>query len=165
MCACDIFVREVAPTNELVGGARSRRSAIVVFLCCSREPQVNICQNTKDKELQGKLMNAHKSVGVLIGLLALPRIALRVATKIPKPLPAPAWQHVGAQVGHAALYGVMVFMPASGLVMGYYSGKGVPFFGTTIPGAATPNGPVAKSAWEVCLCVCVCVACCFAIFA
>jgi cytochrome b561 len=28
----------------------------------------------------------------------------------------------------------MVIMPASGIAMGYYGGKGLPFFGTTIPG-------------------------------
>jgi cytochrome b561 len=31
-------------------------------------------------------------------------------------------------------YGFMVIMPASGITMGYYGGKGLPFFGTTIPG-------------------------------
>jgi cytochrome b561 len=28
----------------------------------------------------------------------------------------------------------MIIMPASGIAMGYYGGKGLPFFGTTIPG-------------------------------
>jgi cytochrome b561 len=46
-------------------------------------------------------------------------------------------------------YGIVCFMPISGLVMGYYSGKGIPFFGTTIPGAAKPDGAIAKSAYEV----------------
>lgn len=28
----------------------------------------------------------------------------------------------------------MIIMPASGIAMGYYGGKGLPFFGTTFPG-------------------------------
>jgi 1,2-dihydroxy-3-keto-5-methylthiopentene dioxygenase len=28
----------------------------------------------------------------------------------------------------------MLIMPASGIAMGYYGGKGLPFFGVTLPG-------------------------------
>ena len=33
--------------------------------------------------------------------------------------------------------------------MGYYGGKGIPFYGYyTIPGAETPNGSIAKNAFK-----------------
>ena len=33
--------------------------------------------------------------------------------------------------------------------MGYYGGKGLPFFYKTIPGAETPNGSIAKNAFAI----------------
>lgn len=33
--------------------------------------------------------------------------------------------------------------------MGYYGGKGLPFFYTTIPGAEAPNGSIAKQAFSI----------------
>ncbi len=44
-------------------------------------------------------------------------------------------EDVLGKVTHYALYGFMIIMPASGIAMGYYGGKGLPFFYTTIPGA------------------------------
>jgi cytochrome b561 len=38
---------------------------------------------------------------------------------------------------------------ASGIAMGYYGGKGLPFFYTTIPGAESPNGSIAKNAFAI----------------
>ena len=35
------------------------------------------------------------------------------------------------------------------LTVGYYGGKGLPFFWTTIPGAATPNGSIAKNSFSI----------------
>ena len=39
-----------------------------------------------------------------------------------------------AKVSHYSLYAFMTIMPASGIAMGYFGGKGLPFFSTTIPG-------------------------------
>ena len=44
------------------------------------------------------------------------------------------WEHVLAKVTHYGLYGFMTIMPATGIAMGYYGGKGLPFFFTTLPG-------------------------------
>lgn len=38
----------------------------------------------------------------------------------------------------------MTIMPVTGVAMGYYGGKGLPFFNRTIAGASTPNGAIAK---------------------
>ena len=46
---------------------------------------------------------------------------------------------------HYALYGFMIIMPASGIAMGYYGGKGLPFFTTTLAGAKESNGAIAKN--------------------
>jgi cytochrome b561 len=72
---------------------------------------------------------------------------------------------------HATMYAFMFVLPGSGIAMGYFGGKGkdkrlsnvygpplpfevatfsgLPFFGTVIPGAATPNGKIAGSAFKV----------------
>ena len=42
----------------------------------------------------------------------------------------------------------MIFMPASGIAMGYFGGKGLPFFWTKIDGAETPNKDIAKGAYN-----------------
>jgi hypothetical protein len=42
----------------------------------------------------------------------------------------------------------MTVMPATGIAMGYFGGKGLPFFVTTLPGAANSkaDGAIAKQA-------------------
>ena len=64
--------------------------------------------------------------------------------KIPALLPGATWEHMAAHATHAALYAGLIVMPASGVAMGYYGGKGLPFFGMTIPGASKTNGAIAK---------------------
>lgn len=41
---------------------------------------------------------------------------------------------MAANASHYAFYGFMVTMPATGIAMGYFGGKGLPFFGYKIPG-------------------------------
>jgi len=105
---------------------------------------------TEDKALKGKLMNVHKSFGVLMAGLAVPRIALRLTTKIPAHLPGShAIENLAGNAVHLGMYGVMIFLPLSGITMGYFGGKGLPFFGAHIPGATEPNGALAKAAYQV----------------
>lgn len=42
---------------------------------------------------------------------------------------------------------MMVFLPTTGLLMGYFSGKGLPFFGLQIPGRTEPVPFIAKWAY------------------
>ena len=56
------------------------------------------------------------------------------------------WGHVVDCIS----YGFIVALPTSGIAMGYFGGKGLPFFEFgTIPGAATPNGAVAGQAFKI----------------
>ncbi|KAL7546331.1 hypothetical protein ACHAWF_009665 [Thalassiosira exigua] len=104
---------------------------------------VLICQQSP-KEEKGKWMFRHKSMGLLTGLIVAPRLGYRVFN-------AAKYQvgHVSgtgpiegklADISHAALYGFMTIMPATGIAMGYFGGKGLPFFVTTIPGAVHTDG-------------------------
>jgi cytochrome b561 len=105
--------------------------------------------NTKDKALKGDLMFYHKSFGVLTLGLLIPRVAVRLMSKVPEHLPGAAWEVFSAKVTHALLYVFMIVMPISGTVMGYYSGKGLPFFWKTLPGAEKADGAKAKQAFQV----------------
>merc|ERR1719445_2728520 len=84
----------------------------------------------KDSKLIGPLMHYHKSIGLLLAGLIATRVGLRVITRAPPHLKGPKWMQMGADAGHIALYGFMIFMPATGIAMGYYGGKGGPFFFT-----------------------------------
>jgi cytochrome b561 len=109
---------------------------------------VNVAQFYKGKEKMN-IMFYHKSFGLLAAGLIAPRILLRFASKIPAPVSGNAVEVFAAKAGHAALYAFMIFMPATGVAMGYFGGKGLPFFTTTIPGAEKPDGKIAKQTFEL----------------
>ena len=44
---------------------------------------------------------------------------------------------------------MMTAMPVSGFIMGYYGGRGLPFFGYTIPGASKRDGKLAGRAFKL----------------
>ena len=111
---------------------------------------VKMAQNTKDKKAKGNYMWYHKSFGLLAAGLLFPRIGLRFVSKVPALMPGPAWEHLAAKATHAAMYGFIAFMPISGVAMGYYGGKGLPFFWTKVPGASkeNKNGKLAKTSYQ-----------------
>jgi len=86
-------------------------------------------------EMRGKMMHLHESVGLLMLAFMFPRVAIRLTSRIPAPLPGPAWEHFLGKLSHFLLYGAIIFMPISGLGFGYASGWGVPFFVWNVPGA------------------------------
>ena len=89
-------------------------------------------------ETKGALMLVHKSTAVLLSAALVPRILLRLTSKVPAALPGHFLEQTAASLSHTALYGLMFFMPATGIAMGYYGGKGVPFYGVyTFPGKAS----------------------------
>ena len=89
----------------------------------------------------GKAAAAHAPLALHRGQ-GVPRVLLRMVTKAPTPLEGPALEHFAANVSHTALYGFMLAMPATGIAMGYYGGKGVPFYGLyTFPGKGSPGMP------------------------
>lgn len=104
---------------------------------------VNVAQFYKGKEKMN-IMFYHKSFGLLSALLIVPRIGIAAMSKMPAPVAGPAIEMLAARAGHLGLYAFMLFMPATGVAMGYYGGKGLPFFTTTIPGAEKANGDIAK---------------------
>jgi len=69
----------------------------------------------------------HLSIGVTLGVTAILRIIWRFFNHAPKPEPGTRVQHLAAQLGHYALYAIMIIMPLTGFlsIAGYLSsGRG-----------------------------------------
>eukprot|EP00558_Chaetoceros_sp_UNC1202_P006932 CAMPEP_0197238360 /NCGR_PEP_ID=MMETSP1429-20130617/4847_1 /TAXON_ID=49237 /ORGANISM="Chaetoceros sp., Strain UNC1202" /LENGTH=184 /DNA_ID=CAMNT_0042697487 /DNA_START=56 /DNA_END=610 /DNA_ORIENTATION=+ len=116
---------------------------------------VLIAQNTpkEEKEEKGKWMWRHKSLGVLTGIIVLPRFSYRLLNmgkykiaNLPGESPIVA---AAGKAGHMFLYGFMTIMPITGIAMGMYGGKGLPFFWTTIPGFEQKNGKLAGQSFKI----------------
>merc|ERR1712196_467196 len=103
-----------------------------------------------EKKDKGTWMFRYKSLGLLTGILVAPRLASKIMSRNPGKLPgSSALEDIASKVSHYSLYAFMTIMPATGIAMGYYGGKGLPFFTTTIPGAEKPDGATAKQAFSI----------------
>ena len=98
--------------------------------------------------LRAGWFNWHKSVGIVIALLVLLRMAWRVTHPVGPLADLPAWQRRAANANHALLYVCMVVMPLSGYLGSSFSGYPVRFFGIALPpwAEAWPAGKQAMSA-------------------
>jgi cytochrome b561 len=106
-------------------------------------------QNTQDKKQKGDLMFYHKSFGLAAFGLLFPRLLLRATSKLPGGVPgASTLEHTAAALSHYALYGFIVFLPVSGVVMGLYGGNGLPFFYKTFPAFEQKNKELAGAAYK-----------------
>jgi cytochrome b561 len=105
------------------------------------------------KEEKGMWMHRHKSLGLLTAGIVAPRLLYRLLSRSSynvRNLEGNAsWENVAGTLSHYALYAFMIIMPGTGIAMGYYGGKGLPFFNTTFAGAEKPDGAIAKNAFNV----------------
>lgn len=106
-------------------------------------------QNTEGEKERRPLLRG--GPGLLIACAVVPRIALRLGSAAPAPLPGSALETLAANASHYAQYALMIVMPGTGIAMGYFGGKGLPFFGYAIPGASKENvnGAIAGNAFWV----------------
>jgi cytochrome b561 len=95
---------------------------------------------------RGFWINQHKSVGLLIGVLILVRIAWRLRHAPPPPVPMPAWQRHAAGISHVALYVCMALMPLSGYLGSNFSKHGIKLFNAV---ALPPWGPDDKVIYAI----------------
>jgi len=72
----------------------------------------------------------HKSIGMLVFVLALVRIAWRFLNgRNPPPVPMPRAQRVAAAAGHGLLYVLILAQPLTGWIMSSAGGHPTSFFG------------------------------------
>jgi cytochrome b561 len=114
---------------------------------------VNLAQQATEKQKKMDYMFIHKSFGTLAAALLVPRLVMRISltSKLPGHLAPEMWARVVANASHAAMYGFLILMPVTGVVMGYFGGNGLPFFTTTIPGAQgeAKDGKLAGKAFKL----------------
>lgn len=93
---------------------------------------------------QDRLFDFHRSVGILILVLAVLRVATRIALGAPPPHPGlPRWQHVAASATHHLLYVLIVLMPLLGWATSSAFGASVSVFGLfTLPDLVAKNEPL-----------------------
>lgn len=87
----------------------------------------------------------HKSIGLLVLLLALSRLSWRFGNQpglLPEQLPR--WQVIASKISHWSLYGTMIAMPIAGLIGSLFSKDGIAFFGLQVPRIWAANHDLAE---------------------
>ncbi|HEX2858661.1 MAG TPA: cytochrome b [Alphaproteobacteria bacterium] len=82
----------------------------------------------------GGLVGIHKSIGMLVLILAATRLTYRLTHTYPGYVPMPQPLKLAAQVNHYLLYALIFWMPLTGFLMSNAGGRPTVFFGLfTIP--------------------------------
>ena len=101
----------------------------------------------RNSALRGYVVNLHKSVGILIGLLVLARLVWRLRHGAPAlPDCVPRWQRKLAAASHRLLYGLMLLVPLAGYLASNFSKYGVKFFNAIL---LPPWGPEDKQLYTL----------------
>ncbi|KNC86665.1 hypothetical protein SARC_01202 [Sphaeroforma arctica JP610] len=98
---------------------------------------------------RGNMMFWHKSLGLLTGIIAAPRVAVMLTSRKPAAFNTNSIKAALAAATHYGLYGFLIIMPATGVAMGYYGGFGLPFFWTKLSGAAEADKSISGPAFKV----------------
>lgn len=110
-----------------------------------------IMGNLPQGPLQNNVYDLHKSLGVLVLILALIRIALKRRDGVPPPATGlEPWQIMAATSVHHALYALMVIVPLLGFVANSFYGAPIPFFFLfTIPTFTPHNEDIAGAIFSM----------------
>ncbi|TIS61847.1 MAG: cytochrome b [Mesorhizobium sp.] len=93
----------------------------------------------------------HISFGLLLAALVFWRVVLRGvrgAPRLPAEMPAP--ERAAAKVGHFALYALLVAIPVLGILLTWFRGDALSFFGLfTVPAPFAPDRTTARAIREL----------------
>ena len=93
----------------------------------------------------GSLVDWHMSLGVLIALVIVVRLAWRATWTAPAlPDALPAWQEKAARLTHVALYGLLLAIPFAGWAWASAKGWTVTLFHTLALPALLPSGTLTE---------------------
>lgn len=103
----------------------------LVAICVLTTAPVAIAMNNVEPgATQDALYFVHKSLGMLILVLIILRIANRLIVGAPAPDPSiEPWQRVASSIVHGSLYVLLLAMPVVGYVANSAYGAPTPFFG------------------------------------
>lgn len=104
----------------------------------------------KGSDTRALLTATHMSLGILVLLLTIVRLAIRSRNPAPAIIPAPpAWQHAIASLTHLILYAALLAMPLLGWIMTSAGGHSIPFFGLSLPPLIGEHKELAHTLEEV----------------
>ena len=100
-------------------------------------------------ELRSFAFDAHESVGIVLLVAVLVRLAWRLSHPAPSD-DGPRWQRLAAGAAHAGLYALMIAVPVMGYAMVDAKGYDVAFFGATAPDLLATDKALADllNAWH-----------------
>lgn len=79
---------------------------------------------------QFQIVQIHKSIGALVLILALWRVAWRLIFRFPDEVATmPRWQEIAAKAAHVTLLALIIAMPFTGYISSATGGNAVTFFG------------------------------------
>lgn len=84
--------------------------------------------------VRSEVIGLHKGIGVILLVMAVARLAWRVARPQPAlPVSMPAMERLIASAGHVGLYLLMVLIPLDGILLSQSAGREVSVFGLVLP--------------------------------
>jgi cytochrome b561 len=91
-------------------------------------------------DFRSQVIGLHKAFGVIVLVLALVRLSWRAFNRAPElPAAMPAWERLGAKLGHVALYALMIVMPLDGILLSQAGGRAVNVLGFVLPTVMEKN--------------------------
>lgn len=91
-------------------------------------------------DFRSQVIGLHKAFGVIVLMLAVVRLGWRLTNRAPElPAAMPAFERLGAKLGHLALYALMIVMPIDGILLSQAGGRAVSVFGLVLPTVLEKN--------------------------
>ena len=143
------------PARKVEPAARARHQSLTIALHWSTVLLVLmqftfaiLHDQVGNSGLRRDLLTAHRSLGVIIWLLALGRVAWRSLGMRLLPFPASMsrWHQWGARVSEWGLYGLLLAQPLSGMAATVLGGRSFNLFGIQVPSLMAPDKGWAASA-------------------
>lgn len=124
---------------------------ITAFMVFAMVPAGIIMIRIGGGPLQNWLFDFHRSMGVVLMILTLARLAYRLA-RPPAPLPSsiPLWQRMAAKAAHVFIYGFLIINPFVGWVATSAYGAAISVFGLfTMPAIVAKDRALAEQLFTV----------------
>src|SRR5579862_3045545 len=136
-------------------GARGRHQTLTIvlhwvtaLLVLAQIALAALHDQVSDAEMRRGALTAHRSLGVLIWLLVIGRLAWRLLGMRLPPFPAnmPRWHQWGARLSEWGLYALMLAQPATGMAATVLRGRPFDLFGIQVPSLMPPHEAWAATA-------------------